>query len=182
MRYKNNKKIIIIKTIIIFLSLFLFSFVYKKIPNFLTSLFFPVNESLFEHLRMIYNAEIIVSIVIYIVLKRKNIKINNFFSSLLLSTIFNIILFFLIYFPMYRNFGSNLIITMILYFITLCISQYLFYLISIKKHNDFYNKLSLIIIPLIWIILIYFTYNPPKLEFFFDPIDEIYGIPSIINK
>ena len=89
MRYVNNKKIMIIKTIAIFLSLFLFSFGYKIFPNFLTAIIFPVNESLFEHLKMIYNAEIIISLIIYIILKIKKIKINNYFLSLLISTTFN---------------------------------------------------------------------------------------------
>ena len=175
---ENNKKIMIIKTIAISLSLFLFSYVYKWIPNFLTSLIFPVNESLFEHLKMIYNAEVIVSLIIYSVIHKKNIKIHNYMLALLLSTIFNLILFYLIYLPIYNRFGSNLIMTMIIYLITLIISQYIFYLITIRKHNEFYNKLCLIIIPLISIILVYFTYKPLKTEFFFDHIKEIYGIPN----
>ena len=173
-----NKKLIIIKTITIFLSLFVFSYGYKIFPNFLTSLFFPVNESLFEHLKMIYNAEIIVSLVIYFILKIKNKKINNYFIALLLSTIFNIILFYLIYLPIYNRFGQNLIMTMIIYFITLLISQYLFYLITLKKHNNFYNNICLVFILIIWIVLVYFTYNPFHNKFFFDSIDEIYGIPK----
>lgn len=175
---KNIKIIMIIKTIAIFLSLFIFSYGYKIFPNFITSLIFPVNESLFEHLRMIFNAEVIISIIIFFILKVKNIKINNYFTALLLSTIFNVVLFYLVYLPIYNRFGQNLVMTMIIYLITLCISQYLFYLISLKKHNEFYNKLCLIIIPIIWIGLIYFTYNPPHTKFFFDPIEEIYGIPK----
>ena len=177
MKEKNNKKIMIIKTIAIFLSLFLFSFVYKWIPNFLTSIIFPVNESLFEHLKMIFNASIIVSLIIYVVIHKKNILINNYMLALLLSTIFNIILFYLIYLPIYNRFGSNLIMTMSIYLVTLLISQYLFYLITLKKHNSFYNKLSLIMLPFIIILLMYFTYKPLKTEFFFDPIKEVYGIP-----
>ena len=178
MKEMNNKKIMIIKTIVIFLSLFLFSFVYKWVPNVLTSIIFPVNESLFEHLKMIYNAEVIVSLIIYLIIKKKDIKINNYMLALLSSTIFNVILFYLIYLPIYNRFGSNLIMTMIIYFVTLAISQYLFYLITMKKHNKFYNTLSLIVIPLIPIIFIYFTYKPPHTEFFFDPIEEVYGIPN----
>ena len=176
MKKHNNKKIMIIKTIIIFLSLFLFSFGYKKFPNFLTSIIFPVNESLFEHLKMIYNAEIIVSLIIYLILKKKKIKINNYFIALLLSTIFNIILFYLTYIPLYNRFGESLIMTMTLYLITLSISQYLFYLITLNKNNNLYNRICLIFIPLIIIILSYFTYNPLPTKFFFDPISETYGI------
>ena len=177
----NNKKIMIIKTISIFISLFLFSNGYKLLPNFITAIIFPVNESLFEHLKMIYNAEIIVSLIIYFVLKIKNIKINNYFSALLISTVFDIILFYLVYIPIYNRFGEGLLYTMIIYFITLTISQYLFYLITIRKHNDLYNILSLIIIPIIWIGLIYFTFNPMHTKFFFDPIKEIYGIPKQVK-
>ena len=177
----NNKKIIIIKTIAIFLSLFVFSNGYKWFPNFLTAIIFPVNESLFEHLKMIYMTEIIISFIIYIILKRKKIQINNYFLALLISTIFNIILFYLIYLPIYNRFGEGLIYTMIIYFITLLISQYLFYLIIIRKNYDFFNKLSIIIIPLIWIGLIYFTFNPPHTKFFFDPIKEVYGIPKQVK-
>ena len=97
----NNKKIIIIKTIAIFLSLFLFSNMYRWIPNFVTATIFPVNESLFEHLKMIYTCEIIVSLIIYLILKYKNIKIYNYFLALLIGTVFDIILFYLIYLPIY---------------------------------------------------------------------------------
>ena len=178
MRYEHNKKIMIIKAIVIFLSLFLFSFMYRWMPNFITSLIFPVNESLFEHLKMIFNAEVLVSLIIYVIIKKRGIKINNYFIALLLSTLFNIVLFYLIYLPIYNRFGQNLIMTMIMYFITLMISQYLFYLITIRHHNKFYDKLCLIVIPFIWIVLIYFTYNPMHSEFFFDPIHEVYGIPD----
>lgn len=177
MKY-NNKKIIIIKTITIFLSLFLFSNGYKLLPNFLTAMIFPVNESLFEHLKMIYTTEIIISLIIYIILKIKQIKINNYYFALIISTIFNIILFYLVYLPIYNRFGEGLIYTMIIYFFSLSISQYLFYLITMKENNNLYNKLSLIIIPLIWIILVYFTFKPLQTKFFFDPIKEIYGIPK----
>ena len=173
----NNKKIMIIKTITIFLSLFLFSFGYNIFPNFFTTLIFPVNESLFEHLRMIYNTEIIISLIIYIILKIKKYNIHNYIFALLICTIFNIILFYLIYMFIYNRYCSNLIITMTLYFITLSISQYLFYLICLKPNNQFYNNICLIIIPVIWVMLLFWTYNPPHTKFFFDPIKEIYGIP-----
>ena len=173
----NNKKIIIIKTIAIFLSLFLFSNMYRWIPNFVTATIFPVNESLFEHLKMIYTCEIIVSLIIYLILKYKNIKIYNYFLALLIGTVFDIILFYLIYLPIYNRFGEGLLYTLIIYFITLGISQYLFYLITLKDNKPLYNKISLIVIPIIWIILFYFTFNPIETKFFFDPIKEVYGIP-----
>ena len=172
------KRMIIIKTITIFFGIFLFHFGYKVFPNFLTSILFPVNESLFEHLKLIFVTEVIVSLIIYIIYKKKNILINNYFLALFSATIFNIIAFYAIYLPIYYRFGQSLIVTMIIYFITLGISQYLFYRIITRTFKKNYNKISLIILLLIWLILIYFTFNPLKNDFFFDPIAEIYGIPN----
>lgn len=177
MKYKNNKLIFLINTIAIFLSMFLFSNIYNLVPNFLTASLFPVNESLFEHLKLMFTTQVIISTIMYLILKLKKIKINNYFSGLLISIIFTITIFFLIYIPIYNYFGENLIITMIIYLIVLIIGEYLHYLITLKtKNNDIFNFISLILILLIWIVLIYFTYNPLYTDFFFDPIEEIYGI------
>lgn len=179
MRYRNNKKILIINTITIFLCMFLFSNIYKLLPNFLTATLFPVNESLFEHMKLMFISEIIVSLIVYLAFKFKGIKFNNYFLGLLVSTIFTIILFFLIYLPIYNRFGEGLVYTMIIYLIVLSIGNYIFYLIISKmKDNVFFNYVSLILISIIWIVLIYFTFNPRYTDFFFDTIDEIYGIPK----
>lgn len=177
MKEKNNKIIVIINTIAIFLSMFLFSFIYEKLPNFLTAALFPVNESLFEHLKLMFTSFVLVSLITYIVLKIKDIKVNNYFLATFVSVISNIGLFFLIYLPLYNHFGENLILTMSLYFIVLVISEYIFYLIITKfKHQDIYNIISLILLPALWCLLIYFTFNPRRTDFFFDTVSEKYGI------
>ena len=177
MKEKNNKIIVIINTIAIFLSMFLFSFIYEKLPNFLTAALFPVNESLFEHLKLMFTSFVLVSLITYVVLKIKDIKVNNYFLATFVSVISNIGLFFLIYLPLYNHFGENLILTMSLYFIVLVISEYIFYLIITKfKHQDIYNIISLILLPALWCLLIYFTFNPRRTDFFFDTVSEKYGI------
>ena len=173
---KNNKKIVIINTIAIFLSMFLFSFIYNWFPNFLTASLFPVNESLFEHLKLIYTSFVIISLLTFLVLKLKKIKINNYFLATLISVIINIILFFLIYLPIYNRLGEGLIYTMIIYSITLVISEYIFYLIINKHHLETINAISIILLSTIWCLLAYFTFNPMHTDFFFDPISETYGI------
>ena len=121
-------------------------------------------------------SEFIIGLITYLILKLKKIKFSNYISGLLIGTIITIILFFLIYLPIYNRFGENLIITMLIYLITLIIGNIIWYLISKKNHNKELNNLSLVIIIVITIILGYLTYNPLKTKFFFDPINEIYGI------
>lgn len=172
----NNKKVLFIETITIFLSMFLFHNIYNWFPNFLTASFFPVNESLFEHLKLMFTTQIIISLIIYLILKLKRIKFSNYLLGLLISTIVTISLFFLIYLPIYNRFGENLFLTMSIYLITLIIGNIIFYLISKRKHEFLLNLISLVIISIIVVILIYFTFNPLKNDFFFDSIEEIYGI------
>ena len=68
---------------------------------------------------------------------------------------------------------------MTIYLITLIVGNIIFYLISKRKHNYLINSISLVIIIVITGILGYLTYNPVKTPFFFDPINEIYGIKNI---
>lgn len=174
-----NKKVLFINTIIIFLSLFLFHNIYNLFPNFLTSFLFPVNESLFEHLKLMFTSEIIISLITLLILKLKNIKFSNYILGLLIGVIVTISLFFLIYLPIYNRYGENLILTMTIYLITLIVGNIIFYLISKRKHNYLINSISLVIIIVITGILGYLTYNPVKTPFFFDPINKIYGIKNI---
>ena len=174
-----NKKVLFINTIIIFLSLFLFHNIYNLFPNFLTSFLFPVNESLFEHLKLMFTSEIIISLITLLILKLNNIKFSNYILGLLIGVIVTISLFFLIYLPIYNRYGENLILTMTIYLITLILGNIIFYLISKRKHNYLINSISLVIIIVITGILGYLTYNPVKTPFFFDPINEIYGIKNI---
>ena len=178
----NNKKFLFIETITIFLSMFLFHNIYNWFPNFLTASFFPVNESLFEHLKLMFTTQIIISLIIYLILKLKRIKFSNYLLGLLISTIVTISLFFLIYLPIYNRFGENLFLTMSIYLITLIIGNIIFYLISKRKHEFLLNLISLVIISIIAVILIYFTFNPLKNDFFFDSIEEIYGIKNQNTK
>ena len=44
------------------------------------------------------------------------------------------------------------------------------------------KKIILVMIVIIAVILIYFTFNPLKNDFFFDSIEEIYGIKNQKTK
>ena len=71
---------------------------------------------------------------------------------------------------------------MSIYLITLIIGNINVYLISTRKHEFLLNLISLVIISIIAVILIYFTFNPLKNDFFFDSIEEIYGIKNQNTK
>lgn len=176
------KKILKFNILIIFGLSFFTHFVYKIIPIDLFAIFFPVNESIFEHMKMIYTAFLIDGIILYIFLRKKNIKFNNFFSSLFLSSIISIISFLIIWLPIYYQIGENMIITLIVLLISIYISQITSYYILSSQNNKVLNYLSFGFTILFIILFAYFTYYPLHNDFFLDSLNEKYGINNYLIK
>ena len=172
----NLKKTKIISTIGIFLLCFLFHFIYEWITSTITSIFFPVNESIWEHMKLLFSAVIFYGIVDYIILQKFKIKYNNFFTSLFTSAITIIPIYLVMFLPIYYKIGENMIITIGLMLIAIIISQVISYKILKAKDFNKINIISLILIIISYIIFAYLTYNPIKNELFFDTQEEKYGI------
>jgi len=169
-------KYILITSFLIFLINFPAHFMYDLFPNFFISLFFPINESIFEHLKMIFTSFAIFYLILFI-LKNKfnfyNIPILNLLSSTLcIST------FLVIYMPLYKSIGENLITTIILLFLSILFSQSLTQFLSLHPLSKKANILSLIIIFLVFILNIYLTFNPPKKPLFWDSLHKTYSFPN----
>lgn len=172
----NLKKIKIISCIGIFILCFLFHFVYKILPCTLTAIFFPVNESIWEHTKLIFTSIIFYGLIDYVIMYKTNVKFNNFFSSLFISAATMIPIFLSIYMPFFYKIGPKMYINISIMAICIIISQIISYKILIRKKNNILNKISFISIIVLYIIFSYLTYNPPKYRIFFDTQDEKYGI------
>jgi len=87
----KNIKTILFSSIVIFILCSLFHFGYTFLPHFITSIFFPVNESIFEHLKMLATAEVVFSL--YVIFRKD--KENGFLKMLLriILSIFILLLF-----------------------------------------------------------------------------------------
>lgn len=162
--------------IFIFLIGFIIHNLYEWCPNIVTLILSPVNESVFEHMKMIYTSYMIWIIIKYFILKKYNIKENNFLLKELLTFLFNIALFLTIYWPIYSKFGENMLVTLTIYLISIIISQVLNYFIEFKKDSNVLNIISLLVIFLIYAFTTYLTYNPPICKFFLDPTNNSYGL------
>ena len=166
----------IIAIIGIFVLAFLFHFIYEWIPNTLTSIFFPVNESIWEHMKLIFTSVAMYGIIDYIILIKSKIKYNNFFTSLFVSSITIVPIFLSLYLPLYYKIGPKMYLNIIIMFVSIVISQIISYYILKSKNINKLNIISIILIILSYITFSYLTYNPIKCELFFDPMDEKYGI------
>lgn len=167
------KKAKIIATIGIFLLCFPFHFIYDLLPNSLFSIFFPVNESIFEHMKMMFTAIIFYGIIDYFVLKK--VKHNNFILSLFVTAILSIPIYLIIYLPIFNNFGENMVVSIVLLFIVIGIVQIIgYYILRLKDlHLDI---VAIVLIVISYIVLSYLTYNPIKNYIFLDTENEKYGI------
>jgi hypothetical protein len=160
----------------IFLINFPLHFLYEVFPNFITSLLSPVNESIFEHMKMIFTSFWMGAIVFYFFNRDK-----DFFSilcSFLISSIVCMGGFLIIYIPIFILFQENLIVTLILEFISIFLSlivgYYILNLIKIK-----YQKwISFGILLIFYLLIYYLTYYPPHTLFFMDIETNTYGLPN----
>jgi len=170
------KKTKFISSIGIFLLCFLFHFMYDLFPNYISTIFFPVNESIWEHMKLLFSAVVMYGIIDYIILQKFKIKYNNFFTSLFTSAIIIIPIYLIMFLPIYYKIGENMIITISIMALAIIISQIISYHILKCKDLDKLNILSLILIITSYIVFAYLTYYPIKCELFFDTKEEKYGL------
>lgn len=166
----------IFAVIVIFILSFINHFIYDIYSNTLFSIFFPVNESIFEHMKIIFTSILIYSIIELYLLRKQNIKFNNFLFNIFATGFLGIIVYLLIYIPLFLYFDTNLFVDITLLFIVYIITQIISYYILSSKNYKFLNMFSLFFIIVVYIIFGYLTYKPPHNFLFFDNANKIYGI------
>ena len=177
----NLKKIKIFSVLGVFLLCFISHFMYDWFPNVLFSIFFPVNESIFEHMKMISTSFLLYSIIEYALIIKYKVNYNNYILNLFICLIISIIIFLIMYLPVFYKIGEKLIITLILLLISIIITEFISYkILSMKKNYTYLNIVSFILIIFLYIIYGYLTYNPIICPFFFDPIEEKYGLNTFL--
>ena len=175
----KNLKFYIFNTIIIFFICFLSHFIYEILPNVVTSIFFPVNESIWEHLKLFFTPFMIDIFILRLFFQKSSIVYHNFLLSGIVSSIFSCILYLIIYLPMYFLNKTSLVFDISLLIIVIFISQPLL-LYILKKDEIKYNNFVLIPIIIIYIIFGYLTYNPFHNFLFLDKTNNMYGINTYI--
>lgn len=173
----NLKKIKIIGTLTIFTLAFIYHFLYEWFPNPIFSILFPVNESIWEHMKLLYTGILSWGLIEIILLKKNKINYNNYPYQLFLTSFTSIIVYLILYLPIYNIIGEKLIISISLLFIVILLEQILsYYLLKQKKENEILDKISIILIILFYMILLNLTYDPPKKYIFYDTVENKYGI------
>lgn len=153
----SKKKLKIFGTILAFLFCFPLHFLYDKFPNFLTSIFAPINESIFEHMKILFGSIILSGIIQKLIVKFKKVKINNICFSNFIGALSSIPIFLVMFLPIYFIFGESLIVTIIIMLIAIIISEIISYIIMNKRDFKLENK-TIVFVVCIYIIFCIFTY------------------------
>ena len=141
--------------------------------NLFVGAFSAVNESTWEHLKLLFFPMLISTIVGYF-------TFQDTFPNFLYSKTIGIItatLFTVIFFYTYTGIiGTNYAFVNILTFIlSVIVGEYVAYILTIN--NLTFNKIFCISILILFTIsFIIFTFNPPKINLFKDPLNGSYGI------
>ena len=171
----NKKHLKIFGTILAFCLCFPLHFIYNKFPNFLTSIFTPVNESIWEHMKILFGSIILSGVIqkIIVILKKENI--NNMCFSNFIAALTSIPIFLIIFLPIYFIIGENLIVNIILMLITIIIGEFIAYKITDIKNLKLENVTILLVI-IVYTIFGILTYYPPNNYLFFELDPSVCGI------
>lgn len=181
MNYKklsSGEKAIIISIPILFVVGTSFHFLYELCGNnFIIGLFVSVNESVFEHTKLVMLPVMLWWIIYYIIKGKKyNINKNKWFTASLVSLITSILLIPFIFYFYTQAFGVELLIFDIIIFLVAIICGQFLGLHFYKYSNGFNYKFVIIIFIIIFVLYLLFTLIPPELPIFKDTSTNIYGM------
>lgn len=172
------KKLKTIGIIITFSMCFITHYLYSWYPNPLFSILFPVNESIFEHMKMISSTILIWQIIEHLLIKKYNLKANNYLLTSFILSILSIIVYLVIYMPIYNLMGENFIINIIVLFISIYFANNIGYLLLKSKKIKHQKLIGYLGIILLYITFVFLTYDPPKTKLFIDKRNNTYGIKT----
>ncbi len=158
-------------------TLFHFAFEYTG-GNQILGAFVPVNESIWEHLKLILLPSIIVGIMEYFIFGK---YFSGYFGAKGIATVIGMLFVLVGYYTYSGILGTDFAIANILLFIGgTALTSILTYLFTFKSNfNDTVSIIGILIITVLLIAFMTFTFNPPMLELFRDPLSGDFGIPEI---
>ena len=176
----KTKNYQIVSTIFVCILGTLLHFTYKFFgENIFIASFSAINESVWEHLKLLFFPMLFSTIIGYFYIGK---NISNFLCSKTLGIIVSM-LFIIIFFYTYTGIiGKSIVfIDITSFFIAVILGEYIAYklMISDFKCN---NIIAIIILIVILMCFIIFTYFPPNIGLFKDPVTNQYGITKNVDK
>jgi hypothetical protein len=140
--------------------------------NTIIAAFSSINESTWEHLKLAFYPMLITTIIGSFIFPKE----KNFLCSKTIG-ILTAICFITIFFYTYTGIlGRNIaLIDISSFIIAIILGEYISYDL-IQSSFKCNTKISIIIIIILLLCFLFFTYNPPKIQLFQDPLTGLYGL------
>lgn len=134
----------------------------------------PINESVWEHLKIVFTPLLVIGIVRYIVVKNDR---NSYWTGLLLGMITSMLIVIFGFYLYSSLLGENLLIDIGLYVASIIVALYVSAFVrSGLKTTKVADGISIIAIVVIGLALVYLTIAPPKFSPFIEKGSGTYGI------
>ena len=163
---------------IVFISIFgsLLHFTFAWLNRFwLAGIFSAINESTWEHLKLA-----VVPAILWTVLENRifKLKVNNFFCAKATGTWLMPILIIVFFYGYKAILGHhNLVLDIGIFILAVIIGQIISYkIITIPEFSQEFSAISLVSIVILFLAFAIFTFYPPHVFLFQDPISGGYGI------
>lgn len=156
----------LIGILVLFVVSSLFHFLYSLTGKcFIVGLFVPINESIFEHTKMVV-LPIFIWWFIFYLFRKKDLFVNAWFTSALIAMISAIIAIPMLFYFYSQAFGiESLVIDILILLVSLAIGQILgLHYYRHGKGIEYHFAIVLMIV--IIILFAFFTINPPAFPIF----------------
>lgn len=136
--------------------------------NMLVGLFSAVNESTWEHLKLIYYPTVLIGIIGYFIIEKKT---NNYWFAQAVGII-TAIAFTIIFFYTYTGvIGTNFAwLNIATFIIAVMLGGFATYKILMSRKNFNAELISIIFLIILFFSFVLYTFNPPSIALFQDPI------------
>ncbi|MHB1152480.1 MAG: DUF6512 family protein [Eubacteriales bacterium] len=156
----------------------LLHFVYELSgENSFAAVFGAVNESTWEHLKLLFWPIVLFGLIEYFAYGR---QVKNFIPAKVLSILIGMLVIMTVFYTYTGILGYNVLALDILTFILGAIAAYGFSYRTITKQTQYDSPpartASWIGLVILIAIFILFTFNPPEIGLFLDPVTGTYGI------
>ncbi len=143
--------------------------------NTIVGAFTPVNESIWEHLKLVLVPSIIIGGLEYFAFGK---EYKGYFGAKGFATLIGMLFVLVGYYTYSGIIGTNNFVADILLFIGGVALTSFFTYIFLTKFNfgERESIIGILIITFLLIVFMFFTFNPPMLELFRDPFSEDFGI------
>lgn len=143
--------------------------------NGFVGLFSAVNESTWEHLKLVFFPMLFIAIVGYFLFGK---EINNYIKANAIGIISAMSFIIIVFYTYTGIIGKSFIVIDIgIFIIAVILGENIATRIMQKKKEDG-QKVYIGIISVLLICFMVFTYFPPKIDLFKDPVTNTYGIQN----